>query len=86
MGSFLNSCSGIGAVICYKAEKVPSSKESLFIPSVAMDNACLYTSLKTKEWNCINRRTGIQNTFQRDIISISRVVQLVVLDQITKAV
>lgn len=86
MGSSLNSGSGIGAVVSYKAEKVPSSKESLFIPSVAMDNICLYTSLKTEEGNCINRGTRIQNAFQRDIIGFSIVVQLVVLDHIAKAV
>lgn len=83
---FLNSGYGIGAVVCYRVEKVLSSRESLFIPLVAMDNTCFYTSLEPKEWNCVNRGRGIHNTFQTDVTGISIVVRLVAIDWLTKLI
>lgn len=69
-----------------QSEKVLSFRESLFILLVAMDNACFYTSLEPKEWNCMNSGTAIQNTFQTDVTAISIVVQLVALDWIAKLI
>jgi len=85
-GEVLNSGHGIGAAVCYRVEKVPSSRESLFIPLVAMENTCFYTSLKPEEWNCVNSGTGIQNTFQTDVTGISIVVRLAAVDWITKLI
>lgn len=67
-----------------QSEKVLSSRESLFIPLVAMDKTCFYTSSEPKDWNCVNSGAGIQNTFRPDVTGISIAVQLVALDWITK--